>query len=875
MKIRAIELTNIRRFAGQTARIDGIVDGITVLSEPNEFGKSTFFDAMHALFFERHRGTKSAVKALQPHSGGAPEVAMEIDLPQGRFRIEKRWLSRATARILQNGRLVAQDDEAEAWIDNIIGNGLAGPSGLLWVRQGLLGMEPEGSAASDKNERERTLNARRDLLSSVAGEIDMMTGGRRLDAVAAQVGDALTKLATATGRPKAGGEWGRAEAEADALRAQETDLATKAARLSGDLARRAEVQRELRDLENPDADRQRNDALTQAQAAQAQAAAHAEKLADAQRTLKLAAMTEENTRASIDRLQNLSERVARAETELAAARETAMRHDARAQELTAADTAAGAALTQAQDRTRDARDRLAAAQRAQMAQAARGRADQLAGSLARAETLRTTLEANRAQRGLLVVTPKTLAAAEQARDTHDQLAAQLAAASVSVSFRYDGALRVQDGGADLPEGPHRLTAARNFDLPGIGTMRVDPGAVTNGDEGGLAQAATALAAKLAACGADTLPEARQKLTEAQRLDEVICSADDLLAEIAPDGLDALRHAHAKAVDAAGTDNTAPEDATTLETELTSATQAEDLCRDAATQAHAAFLSAAEARAGARSTLVSAERTAEAARAEAGDLAALERRIQSLRDDRMGQQDLRAKAQADYQRLQDAAPDLDMAAAHLARMQSVVAQAQTSRAALREELATLNGSIGTMAEQGIEEQLDDVRGRLATSEARAARYASEVQSLTRLRGALEDARRDAREAYFDPVMRELEPLISVLHPGAALQIDDQSLLPVALTRNGQAEPLEILSGGTREQVAVLTRLAFARLFARTGTAVPVILDDALVHSDDDRIEAMFTALHRVAADQQILVLTCRQRAFATLGGYKARVMIEAC
>ena len=53
-----------------------------------------------------------------------------------------------------------------------------------------------------------------------------------------------------------------------------------------------------------------------------------------------------------------------------------------------------------------------------------------------------------------------------------------------------------------------------------------------------------------------------------------------------------------------------------------------------------------------------------------------------------------------------------------------------------------------------------------------------------------------------------------------------------------------------------------------------LDDALVHSDDDRIEAMFTALHHVARDQQIIVLTCRQRAFAALGGDKARVRIAA-
>ena len=71
MKIRSLQLTNVRRFAGRTARIEGIGDGITVLCEPNEFGKSTFFDAIHALFFERHRATRAAVKALQPHAGGA------------------------------------------------------------------------------------------------------------------------------------------------------------------------------------------------------------------------------------------------------------------------------------------------------------------------------------------------------------------------------------------------------------------------------------------------------------------------------------------------------------------------------------------------------------------------------------------------------------------------------------------------------------------------------------------------------------------------------------------------------------------------------------------------------------------------------------
>ncbi|WP_324290999.1 hypothetical protein [Asticcacaulis sp. SL142] len=75
---------------------------------------------------------------------------------------------------------------------------------------------------------------------------------------------------------------------------------------------------------------------------------------------------------------------------------------------------------------------------------------------------------------------------------------------------------------------------------------------------------------------------------------------------------------------------------------------------------------------------------------------------------------------------------------------------------------------------------------------------------------------------------------------------------------------------REQLAILTRLAFARLMARNGRPAPVILDDALVYSDDDRIEKMFNALHRQAMDQQIIVFSCRQRAFSNLGGHRLRM-----
>ena len=120
---------------------------------------------------------------------------------------------------------------------------------------------------------------------------------------------------------------------------------------------------------------------------------------------------------------------------------------------------------------------------------------------------------------------------------------------------------------------------------------------------------------------------------------------------------------------------------------------------------------------------------------------------------------------------------------------------------------------------------------------------------------------------------MKPLLSILHRDAALTFDGDNLLPIDLTRGLSEEALDNLSGGTREQIAILTGLAFARLFARQGKHMCIILDDAHVYSDDDRIIKMFTALTLVAVDQQIIVFSCRQLAFQDLGGARPTVQVS--
>ncbi|NEX45588.1 AAA family ATPase [Pseudotabrizicola algicola] len=877
MKIRAIELVNLRRFGGQRARIDGIGDGISVLAQPNEFGKSTFFDGLHALFFQHHRSKTAQTRALQPHAGGAPEAAVELEIEGRRFRLEKRWLSRQSARVLDDaGRVIAQEDEAEAWIERLTGQGLAGPSGLLWVRQGLFGLEPEGSSAADKAERERAFSTRRDLVASVAGEIDAMTGGRRMDLVLTRVAEALARLATGTLKPRAGGEWARAVDEAAGLEAARVGLEDKARRLTEALAQRAGLMRNLQALSDPEAQAREAAGLSAAQEALQAAERHAEQMRRAASDLRLAQLTAEQSAAEIRALQDLRTRLRRAaEAEARTAAELdkvdALTAEAAGQERAAAarhDAAAGASSA--------AQQALDHARRAHLATAAQARAIGLASQLARAEAQRNLLEEQVAARAVFRITPAALARAEEAQAVFDRLTAQEESRHVAIRLDYAGEARVRLDGQPLEAGSLRVQRVTRLDLPGIGGMTIDPG-LGAGD--GLAEtrarAGDALQAALGACEAPDLAAARRALSEAQRLDAAIEATRAMLAELAEGGLDALRARLAAARAEAGDTADGPAgDLAALEAALAQARAEEQAALAVRREAEARHGQLREARAGALAAHRAAETAQREIAAEAGDLVDLAARLQILSEAQGQQAEACAAAAALLERLRAEAPDLDTARAAVARLRAVCEGRQRDRASCETTLAGVNGVIGAWADEGIEEALDELRGREAAAKARAARYEREVKSLALLREALEAARRAARDTYFGPVLRELNPLLSILHPGAQLQIDDSSLLPVALLREGQAEGLDILSGGTREQLAVLTRLAFARLFARAGRAVPVILDDALVHSDDDRIEAMFTALHRVALDQQIIVLTCRQRAFASLGGARMDVTVSA-
>jgi hypothetical protein len=192
--------------------------------------------------------------------------------------------------------------------------------------------------------------------------------------------------------------------------------------------------------------------------------------------------------------------------------------------------------------------------------------------------------------------------------------------------------------------------------------------------------------------------------------------------------------------------------------------------------------------------------------------------------------------------------------------------------LEREIGRLTGQIQTAGGDGVGETLAAAQEQRALAERERSRIQERAATLQLLRDTVSSCLTEGREHYYEPVRMHLRPFLHDLFPGAELELGDG--FAITGIRRERTETFTRLSDGTQEQIAVLLRLAMASMLAERGQTVPVILDDALVYCDDDRIKLMFDALSRAGKHQQVIVLTCRLRAFAPLGGHTLRVQVPS-
>ena len=196
-----------------------------------------------------------------------------------------------------------------------------------------------------------------------------------------------------------------------------------------------------------------------------------------------------------------------------------------------------------------------------------------------------------------------------------------------------------------------------------------------------------------------------------------------------------------------------------------------------------------------------------------------------------------------------AVDTELASA-LAAVESITGE----RDATKLELHTLVAELGVIGGEGRQGHLDEAQAELERARSEYARIQGRATAAQLLRSTMIRHRDNTRQRYVQPYRAALERLGREVF-GGSFEVDvDTELTIQTRTLDGCTVPFESLSGGAREQLGILARLAGAALVAKEDT-VPVIIDDALGFSDPDRLDKMSTVFNTVGDRGQVIVLTC--------------------
>ena len=147
------------------------------------------------------------------------------------------------------------------------------------------------------------------------------------------------------------------------------------------------------------------------------------------------------------------------------------------------------------------------------------------------------------------------------------------------------------------------------------------------------------------------------------------------------------------------------------------------------------------------------------------------------------------------------------------------------------------------------------------ESAAARYRSAIRPWARLKLAhvlLQEALNRFREQAQAPMVASASSYFSLMTGGAyeRLVTDESEDRPVlcAQRAGGSRIGIEEMSEGTADQLYLALRLAALELRRSSHPQMPLILDDALVTSDDERAANILRALAQFAEHGQVMIFT---------------------
>ncbi|MDA3641388.1 AAA family ATPase [Mycobacterium xenopi] len=852
MKLHRLVLTNYRGIAHREVEFPD--SGVVVVCGPNEIGKSSMIEALDLLLESKDRSTKKDVKQVKPtHADVGSEVTAEISTGPYRFVYHKRFHKKCETQltVLAPHREQLTGDEAHERVRAMLAETV---DTELWHAQRVL--QATSTTAVDLSGCDALSRA----LDVAAGDASALSGTE--PSLIERIDAEYARYFTPTGRPT--GEWATAISRLHEAEQEVARCAAAVAEVDERVRRHAALTDELAELS-----RRQQDTEARHRAAQA-AAARITKLTEQLREARLIATAAAATRAASnaahsERLRLRAEIDAR--TAAIASLETELRQAIDAQSTAReAVAAADAAAEQAGGELAAARRRVDTARHALEKMSERAEANRLTAQLAKIEAAQRDRDRICAELALLPVTEAVMHRIEDAAAAVERAKSRLETVSATLEFIAVVDIELEAGGqrVALPAGQSWSTTASGpteIAVPGVLTARFTPGATARDIEAEYAAAQSELADALAAGQVADLAAARRADARRRELQNHRDQLTARLSALCGDGdVDQLRArlAQVRGSHPDGPADVVDADAARAEVGAADAAHAQaaarcDECREAAATAASRAVEIST-----RVMLLQDKLAAQRAELDA-ICARLAQSSDTDEDLAVTADSDRRVAEAADQRVSDLSEQLkaaapDVVAAELADAAAAAEGVRARRDETARVLHEITVELAVFGTEGRKGKLDAAETRREHAAAEYSRVSRRARAAELLRSVMIRHRDTMRSRYVEPFRTELQRLGRPVF-GPSFEVDvDNELNIRSRTLDGRTVPYESLSGGAKEQLGILVRLAGAALVAKEDT-VPVLIDDALGFTDPDRLAKMGEVFDMVGADGQLIVLTC--------------------
>ena len=867
MKLTEIQVSQFKVFRSGLQATD-LDPGITIFYGPNESGKSTLAHAIRTAFFERHSSTTLA--DLQPwgDSGAAPEVSLKFEFDGRKHHLVKRFVRRQRCDLDIDGQSLSKD-EAEQHLARLMGftmpgRGASRPEhwgvpGLLWIEQGA-GHELQASVSHARDQLQGTLN-------DAMGHVASSDGDRVLQ----QVADRLQQLLTRGGMPrhdyrKAIEEKQRLSDELDAL-----DTLIQTYQHDVDELASLQVHHEREASEQPwrqmrQQEQQAREQLAQVNVMRTQQHQEHNALEACKQTQTL---LNQQLQIFSQQVQNVRTR----ERELTRERErhqglsaqTAVLQHALDAALKAYEQARHALTLSRQSQQRHDKEK-ELAQRRDDLKDVRHRQEQ-------AKSIQAELEADQTHEIKSRVDPDMLAQLRTLHDARQSLDIRQRAIATRLEFDLDADQAVAlDGVALSGQSVHLLLSPAVLRIPGYGEVRITPG---GDDVSSLARERERLDDAWVSClqtlDVTSLEQAQQRAAEHTDVMARIRQHQAVLKLHAPDGIAALERHYAELTQQLNTlqrdyDALPPLDRPDVGdlTVTQAAEQAAELnlkeC-EAQLQAHRVATATAQAE------LDAAQREYQLAHDTLNDAeraSSEQQTLQRLNQERANESTLNERIAALQKQIDAVHPDL--LEQDIARYSQSAARSQDAFAERERTIRELKGRLQALGAQALEERRHALAGQHAAVSRRVDEFAANAAALTLLHNMLQEKRQALTRQLHEPLQQRMMHYLKVLF-GASDDVEvmlGDDLMPQTLTRQNSRADLQALSFGAREQMGLISRLAYADLLKEAGQPTLLMLDDALLHSDESRLAHMKRILFDAAQRHQVFLFTCHPEKWRDMG-----------